>query len=142
MDISFIPKFLIRRVSKDDTQQIHWNVLLSSIILLLVIPILSMEWVDSVPHFCIVKETTGIPCPGCGVTRSLSSLGSMEIYKSLSFNPNGILIAFVFLLQVPLRIIALVRKEYSSVIISLSKWLNVGVILSLFIYWCLQIIKH
>lgn len=141
MDVSFVPKRLIRRISSDDTRQIHWNVLISSIVVLCIIPVFSMEWVDSVPHVCIIQESIGIDCPGCGVTRSLGAIGSGDLKRSLVFNPNGILIALAFVIQVPMRVIALKKDEYSLVILRLSKWINRVVIACLFIYWVLKFIK-
>lgn len=36
---------------------------------------------------CIIYETFGIYCPGCGATRAVYSLYSGEILKSIYYNP-------------------------------------------------------
>lgn len=35
---------------------------------------------------CVFHETTGMPCPGCGLTRGMSSLLRGDIAKSLAWN--------------------------------------------------------
>ena len=39
---------------------------------------------------CIFRLTTGIPCPGCGMTRSLSSIWRGDFLLSLRFHPLGL----------------------------------------------------
>lgn len=40
--------------------------------------------------FCPFLALTSLPCPGCGLTRSLSSLLHMEVLKSWHYHPVGI----------------------------------------------------
>lgn len=40
---------------------------------------------------CVLKETTNIPCPACGTTRSVLFLLKGEIIQSFFTNPLGIL---------------------------------------------------
>lgn len=50
---------------------------------------------------CVFHETTGMPCPGCGLTRGMSSLLRGDIAKSLAWNaftPAFALAAAVMLL--------------------------------------------
>jgi hypothetical protein len=45
---------------------------------------------------CWFESTTGIPCPGCGVTRSLSCGLRGMFLESLHFHPMGLLILGLF----------------------------------------------
>ncbi|MCC6176859.1 MAG: DUF2752 domain-containing protein [Chloroflexi bacterium] len=52
------------------------------------------------PSFCPFKVMTGLPCPGCGLTRSVVFLLHGDLTASLYFHPLGIVTvaAFLFLL--------------------------------------------
>lgn len=50
---------------------------------------------------CLVKNVSGIPCPSCGVTRSLLLLFSGSFMESLLMNPLGV-VAAVALVILPL----------------------------------------
>lgn len=50
---------------------------------------------------CIIKETTGIPCPSCGSTRSVLALFEGHLGKALFYNPFGLLL-FIGLIILPI----------------------------------------
>ena len=45
---------------------------------------------------CTFKWLTGLPCPFCGVTRSLASLLRGELAESLLFNPFALPFFYLF----------------------------------------------
>jgi len=45
--------------------------------------------VETAQSFCPMKMLTGLPCPGCGITKSLVFAYQGEIYKSISFHILG-----------------------------------------------------
>ena len=45
-----------------------------------------LDFLKSTPG-CLLYETTGLICPGCGGTRALNALFNGEIIKALSLNP-------------------------------------------------------
>ena len=49
-------------------------------------------------HLCYFKTTFGIPCPGCGLTRSLVSLFSGDIYSAFYFHPLFPAVIFIVIL--------------------------------------------
>ncbi|MFO8013718.1 MAG: DUF2752 domain-containing protein [Phycisphaerae bacterium] len=55
----------------------------------------------SVPHdedsICMLRRVTGMPCPTCGVTRSLRALGQGEVSAAVRFHPLGPLYAAMLL---------------------------------------------
>ena len=54
---------------------------------------------DGLPiEICLSKIVTSVPCPACGMTRSLSSFLHLEWWKSLSYHPLGIFAGIYLLL--------------------------------------------
>ena len=51
-------------------------------------------------HLCYFKTTFGIPCPGCGLTRSLVSLFYGDIYSAFYYHPLFAVVIFIVILAV------------------------------------------
>jgi hypothetical protein len=49
-----------------------------------------VAWDTSGPSFCPFKVLTGLPCPGCGLTRSSVTLLHGDLGTSLYFHPLGL----------------------------------------------------
>lgn len=49
------------------------------------------------PVVCPFRLLTGLPCPGCGLTRSLVCLLHGDLASSIAFHPLGPLVALVLL---------------------------------------------
>ena len=45
--------------------------------------------IGSLPSICLFYHWTGLPCPGCGLTRSFVCLGHGELRESLHWHPLG-----------------------------------------------------
>lgn len=58
----------------------------------------------AVPGLCLIKETTGFPCPSCGTTRAVLLLTQGEIVASMQKNPNG-MIAAITLILLPVMLV-------------------------------------
>lgn len=53
---------------------------------------------------CYFKKMTGLPCPGCGITRSLCAMAKGDFVHSLKFHPLGLLI-FIAIIVIWLKAI-------------------------------------
>jgi hypothetical protein len=92
-------KWLSRHVG-DPTRARHWNVLLSSLL------VLALTWVgESIwpPGQCFVRLVAGVPCPFCGVTHAVMAAVHGHWAASLDANIGGALFAAILMTQVPLR---------------------------------------
>ncbi len=49
-------------------------------------------WGDAIGIPCIIKWLTGIPCPMCGMTRSLTALLQGDLGRSMSFHGLGVML--------------------------------------------------
>jgi hypothetical protein len=60
---------------------------------------------------CWVKSLSGVPCPGCGMTRSLSSGLRGMFGQSWHYHPMGLLILLLFVLIAVLSLLSARRKR-------------------------------
>ena len=65
---------------------------------LLPLPASSTGRIAHLPSVCLFYHLTGLPCPGCGLTRSFVCLGHGHLRDSLHWHPLGPIIYGVFLL--------------------------------------------
>ncbi len=49
---------------------------------------------DRYMTICFFRLTTGVPCPGCGLTRGISALSRGEFAQALKYHPAAPLLAF------------------------------------------------
>jgi len=75
---------------------------LTPLLILVLIPL--VRYVP-MPAFCIFKHFTAVPCPGCGLTRSLDSLLHGEIELAWQFNPCGYLVLLALASQVVIALL-------------------------------------
>ena len=102
MEISFIPQFILNRITNNDILKIHYNILFSNIIIILFLLTGSISIIKIIPHFCLVDYLFHIPCPGCDITGGIIKIITLE---KLNLAPIFIFIAIIC--QIPLRIIAI-----------------------------------
>jgi hypothetical protein len=98
---------------------------------------------------CLFKSVTGIPCPSCGITRSVLSLFQGDVLNALWINPLGIL-ATLLLFGIPIWIISdLARNRYTLVnfynksekFIQSQKFASVPLIVLIALNWIWNISK-
>lgn len=96
----------------------HWFVLIASSLVILASFILHVQETQHValpgserplPGTCFLRRTTGLPCPGCGLTRSFVSIAHGDLLAAWQFNPAGPLVFLIVAAQIPYRAIQLWR---------------------------------
>jgi hypothetical protein len=97
---------------------------------------------------CPIKMVTGIACPSCGVTRSLSSLAHGNFINAAYINPLG-LVAALILIIVPLWLLydlvfnkdSLLQgyKKFEEIL--RIKWVAIPLIALIFANWMWNIYK-
>jgi hypothetical protein len=58
------------------------------------------RFVLSLPVFCPFEAFTGLPCPGCGMTRAFGALAGGNVMTALSHNPFVFLFLFLCALSI------------------------------------------
>ncbi len=72
---------------------------------------------------CLFKNMTGLPCPSCGITRSLLLILTGDIYSALMVNPLGGLVALLMLVTPPWLLTDLLagKKTLASLFLWIEK---------------------
>ena len=65
---------------------------------LLPLPAASTGQIAHLPSVCLFYTLTGLPCPGCGLTRSFVCISHGHLRDSLHWHPLGLVVYGVFLL--------------------------------------------
>lgn len=100
MGIALLPPWLLRRLALPSDVRHHLNVLLSLAVLALAFVIVDVpRLLGSVPHVCLFQGLFGVPCPGCGVTRSLSLVARGRFATSMAVQPCGLLLVIIVAVQ-------------------------------------------
>lgn len=55
-------------------------------------------WAFDGPTLCVVRRLTGIPCPGCGLTRAFYCVAHGRVLESIRHNPFGVVFFGVVIL--------------------------------------------
>src|SRR5258708_3623488 len=73
---------------------------------------------------CWIESATGIPCPGCGLTRSLSCGLRGMFTESWHYHPMGLLILALFVIIVAASLLPRLRRYLNSLIESKARLFN------------------
>lgn len=103
----------------------------------LVIPFIIMytdPHVESSQSICPMKLLTGLPCPGCGITKSFISLYKGDIIKSLSYNFLGPLAVFLCFATIIVLMIEIItgREYFNRVLYSKKVAIIAGISLGIY----------
>ncbi|MEK6238180.1 MAG: DUF2752 domain-containing protein [Planctomycetales bacterium] len=89
------------------------------------------------PELCMMKRTTGVPCPGCGLTRSFISLASGRFEDAWSYNPAGMLLFAAMLFQFPFQSVQIwrIRRDLPPLKWPLPNAFMMVTAVALFVQW-------
>jgi hypothetical protein len=86
-----------------------------------------VQW--PLPVTCSLRRLTGLPCPGCGLTRSLVALAHGDANAAWQFNPAGALVLVLLVLQIPLALLQEARRWAGRPPLPLSPLARLGAVL-------------
>jgi Protein of unknown function (DUF2752) len=72
--------------------------------LMLLASIIYAPWVNNGPILCPFRLLTGLPCPGCGLTRSFCAMSRGQFAMAASYHLFGPLAYFVALFSIPIML--------------------------------------
>ena len=97
------------------------------------------------PGTCTFQHVTGIPCPGCGLTRSFISLAHGRLRDAWNYNPAGMFFFALVAFQIPYRVAQIARLRRGLPEYRLGGWENwllVGLVAVLLIQWGAAIVNR
>ncbi len=126
---------------------VHWVFLIMAAVILIascsfqirdrqlvIIPMINMP----LPGTCTFLRVTGVPCPGCGLTRSFISLAHGEWKDAWQYNPAGFVFFAMVVFQVPYRIFQIRRirrgrQQHQFQL--LDSWVLLLLVVALVVQW-------
>ncbi|WP_394330912.1 DUF2752 domain-containing protein [Aquimarina agarilytica] len=118
--------------------QNDWNILISTILLLLLFIILKSELIsllNNIPHFCLFDKLIGMQCPFCGTTRAFCAISEGSFNQAITFNTSSIILFIYFFIQIPLRIASLTQQSSNILYHKLSTYFGRGILIFILLNW-------
>ncbi len=85
-------------------------------------------WGVALPEVCLLKATTGVPCPGCGLTHSFVALAHGDLAASLRAHRLGWLVFLYVVLQAVRHLVWLALPAVRARLERRARWLDRGVV--------------
>lgn len=97
----------------------------------------------ALPDICMFRAYTGLPCPGCGLTRSLIAAAHGKIRRSFSLHRLGFITLLYVLFQFALNLGYITIPKSRAPLSRYLKFLNRGIIVLAVLFvlnWILTLI--
>jgi hypothetical protein len=97
------------------------------------------------PGMCSFRSVTGIPCPGCGLLRSMVTAMHGDVAKSLEYHRLGLITILYVLLQFFFRLGILIFPGMAIRYSRVDSYLNRGFIFLVILFganWILTLIRQ
>jgi hypothetical protein len=142
MEISIIPKWILKYFSDDYFRQNDISILASNILIIVTFLLFKNSVIgilNLLPHFCLIDKLFSVECPFCGTTRAFCELANGNINKALILSFPSLFVALFFSLQIPLRLISLLKGSFHTKINILSKYLGGIILLLILTSWVINL---
>ncbi|MDI6784232.1 MAG: DUF2752 domain-containing protein [bacterium] len=93
---------------------------------------------------CYFQMVTGLPCPGCGLTRGICAISHGHLMQAIYFNPISPF-AYLTLLYFWIKgLIELITKQeiYFNISSKIKNKLGFTALIGIIIFWAVRIIFH
>ncbi|MFT3990256.1 MAG: DUF2752 domain-containing protein [Luteolibacter sp.] len=94
-------------------------------------------WIPGYPG-CVFRNTTGLLCPGCGMTRATYSTLHGQFYQAFRYNPLGFILLPVALLGVSLETWSWLHGRPFISRMNLGNRGAKALVAAIFAYWILR----
>jgi hypothetical protein len=144
VEISFIPRWLIRFISNDFLRQNDLNILISNLLIISIFILFQnslINFLNLIPHFCLFDKLIGVECPVCGTTRAFCEMSKGNLTKAYNFNFASFSVAFYFAFQIPLRLFSLIKDDFHKSVNKISKFMGVFVLLTIIVSWVIKMFQ-
>jgi hypothetical protein len=145
MEIAILPNWLVKLLADDYLKQNSFNILLTNVLLLLFFLLFKnslLEVLSYLPHFCLIDKLFTVECPVCGTTRAFCELSNGRVNEAYQLNPTSLLVALYFLIQIPLRLVSLLRNETMVFINNFSKITGNILLILIVLNWIITLLTN
>lgn len=107
--------------------------ILFSITVLHVTGVLSADRIGgAIPLFCPFKALTGIPCPGCGMTRAILSITKGDFQGAFGYNPFSFFLLFMVVISI---VPGMQAEKLPSIAPVVMNYFFIVVLVAVIFYW-------
>jgi hypothetical protein len=95
----------------------------------------------SLPELCSSKRMFGLPCPGCGLTRSFISISHGQLGRAWNFNPASFFLYAFVAIQIPWNAMQflLIRSRKFGITLPYIHFLPITVAVVLVANWLIRL---
>lgn len=90
--------------------------------------------IEQAQSLCVFKMLTGLPCPGCGITKSLIFLYQADLGKSLHYHVFGLPLLLSCIFLIGLFVVELITKRVYLRSLLYNRYLGIGLAVALGVY--------
>ena len=92
---------------------------------------------QAMPEMCASRRIFGLPCPGCGLTRSFVSISHGQLSRAWNFNPVSFLLYPFIFVQIPWNAMqyCLIRKRGYGIHLPYVHFLPIMIAVVLLLRW-------
>ena len=139
MEITFLPNWVLGRLSSDPRKRVLLNFALSATLLLIFFAILNAERaLAAIPHVCLMQWLLSVPCPGCGIVTSLAALAHLHFREAYRANPAGPVLAFHLLLQMASGTVGAMSSDRQKAMLSVVRASSYAALTGLLLVWVIR----
>lgn len=94
------------------------------------------------PDVCIFQNLTGLPCPGCGLTRSMTAVLHGDLSSSWTYHRLGLITLAYIILQLLTNVLFLTISNWREKLQTAGKYLNRGILflgVLFFVNWAINL---
>jgi hypothetical protein len=78
--------------------------------------VVPLHWIEVGPLLCPFRLLTGLPCPGCGMARSVVALAHGDLQGSLFYHPLGFVVVAVGVMLVAADSMHFLRRRRAGAV--------------------------
>lgn len=111
-----------------------------------VLPVPDNGTIAGVPQLCAFHFTTGLPCPGCGLTRAIVCCAHGRWSEAIGYHPLGPLVFAIFIALAAIGVLGLLQPPRAERLVARAssctdgmRWLATIVGVALIVIWLARI---
>ncbi|MBE6550809.1 MAG: DUF2752 domain-containing protein [Ruminococcaceae bacterium] len=114
------------------------RILVVALILILSIAYVILYAISGIGMPCFLYETTGLFCPGCGLTRMVFALLRLDLYEAFRMNPLMLILLPFFTVFMTYAVYCYIADKPNNMAKKIPKWVYAVIILSVLLFGILR----